>query len=60
METKQDYYTIKDFAEVVGASVPTVRLWIATGRIVAEKRKYKGFRERWFISASEINKVLHN
>lgn len=57
MEKKQEY-TVQEFAERVGASVATVRFWIATGKIEATKKAPKGFRERWYISENEVKKII--
>jgi len=55
MESK--FYNIKEFADAAAVAVVTVRGWIASGKIQAEKRIYKGFRARWYINADELKKI---
>lgn len=57
MENKE-FYTIQEFAEVVGAAVVTVRTWIRQNKIKAEKTRLSvGFKEVWIIPKSEVSKV---
>ncbi len=50
-------YNIQEFAAAAAVAVVTVRGWIASGKIKAEKRIYKGFRARWYIDADELQKI---
>lgn len=48
-----DFYTVKEFAELIGAHTLTVQRWLKAGKI--EGKKFEG---RWRIPKSELDKVL--
>ena len=52
MTTNKEFYTIKEAADALKVSVPTVRRWIEDNTI--EARKIGG---RWRIPSSEIDRL---
>lgn len=50
------WYNIKETAEILGIKVRTVREWIKTGKIRAEKNDYR-HSNQWFISEDEIMRI---
>lgn len=52
--------TIEEFAKAANVAEITVRNWIKAGIIHAEKRRYAGFRSRWYISPTELKKIESN
>ena len=48
------HYTIPQVAELVGKSPQTVRLWIYTGKLQAEKVININGRAMWLVSADSV------
>ena len=48
-----EFYTVKEFAELIGTHTLTVQRWLKAGKIDGKK-----FEGRWRIPKSELEKVL--
>jgi hypothetical protein len=60
-QTLKDYYTIDEFAKLVGRRPFTVREWARLGRIHAEKRQSgRGAHPGWVISHAELQRFEKN
>lgn len=57
-ETKKDYYSTAEVAELLSRSDWTVREWCRLGRIWAEKRQCgRGVSKEWMISHEELIRI---
>ena len=54
MTDKQQFYTLRDVADILGVQVRTVRAWLREGKIKAIK--YEGCR-MWFVPQSELDRI---
>lgn len=56
-EVRQDWYTVEEFANHVGAAVYTVREWCRHGRVHAEKAATAAGRSKeWRIGHAELER----
>lgn len=53
---EQKNYNISQAGQILGIKVRTVRQWIHSGKIKAQKYPVSN---RWFIPAEEIERLMH-
>ncbi len=58
--THKPFYTIDEFAAVVGRSAYTVRRWVSQGRIAAIRIDGTGPRGRLLVARSELDAVIES
>lgn len=50
-----DYLTVREAAEALGVTYPTIMGWVYRRKIDAVKRAH-----RWFVHASEVERIRSN
>ena len=56
-QTVRDFYTIEEFARLVGKAAFTTREWARLGRIKAQKRQSgRGAHAAWVVSHAEVQR----
>lgn len=56
-QTTHEWYSVEEFARIVGRSVLTCRSWCRTGRIQAHKKESgRGAYTAWAISHEELQR----
>lgn len=50
----EKYYGLNEASEILGVKVRTLRLWLKTGFVNAQR--YEG-KKKWYISQSEIERL---
>jgi excisionase family DNA binding protein len=52
-DTTQEWFTLPQIAEMLGVNASTVRHWVSTGRLSAEKRG-----RRWMVERNDLELII--
>ena len=53
----EEFYNVRQVANLLGIKVRTVREWIHKGKIIAQKYEVS---KRWYVSESEIRRIRND